>query len=82
MKRNEIEREEYNAGPSRGQNSSEGCGALFFGGLDGELRFPSGALTLKAGLIVWSSTVHLTQMLSLILSPSSNPSAVSSIFQV
>ncbi len=60
---------------------SWGCGALFFSGADEELRFPPAALTSKAGLIMWSSTVHFIEMLSLILSPASNASAVFGVFQ-
>lgn len=40
------------------------------------------ALTPKAGLIIWSSTVHLIEMLSLILSPASDVSAILGVFQV
>lgn len=40
----------------------QGCGILLFSGMDEELHFSSAALTPKAGLIMWSSTVHLIEM--------------------
>lgn len=60
--------------------ASSGCRAFFFSGVDEELRFLPAALTPKEGLIMWSSTVRLIEMLSLILSPASNAFAVFGVF--
>lgn len=49
--------------------ATQGHGALFFSGLDDEQHFSPATLTPKAGLIMWSSTVRLIEMLSLILFP-------------
>lgn len=55
-------------------------GPLFIG-VDEELRCLPAAPTPKAGLIIWSSTVCFIEMLSLILSPASNASSATDVFQ-